>query len=65
MIGEPEIIEQIRHLELSAEGFGVDPIAPRSEFVAALSDVVPDQNVAVETVRVAQGLLAGIGDQSS
>jgi hypothetical protein len=62
VIGELEIVEEVRQLELATQGFGVDADAHRTESVAALRDMVPDQDVAVESMRVAQSLLAGVGD---
>jgi arabinose-5-phosphate isomerase len=62
VIGELEIVEEIGHLQLFAQGFGVDADAHGTEFVAALGDVVPDQDVAVQSVSVAMSLLAGVGD---
>ena len=62
VIGELEIVEKVGYLKLAAQGFCVDADAHRSEFVAALGDVVPDQDVAVESMSVAQGLLARVGD---
>ena len=56
MIGELEIVEQVRHFELLRRGFRRSRGCPWTEFVAALSDVVPDQNVAVESVSIAAGL---------
>src|SRR5581483_7939327 len=41
---------------------GGDADAHRAEFVAALGDVVPDENVAVQAVRVFPGLIVGVGD---
>ena len=62
MIGEFEIVEQVRQLKLRAEGFGIDADAHGTEFMAALGDMVPDQDVAVQAVSVAQSLPAGVGD---
>src|ERR1700680_3736518 len=47
VIGKFEIVEQLRHLKLAAEGFGVPPDTHRAEFVTALRATVPDQYVAV------------------
>src|SRR5438270_12956655 len=62
VIGEFQILEKVRHLELLAQGFGVYANAHGTEFMPALSDVVPHQNVAVQAVSVTMGLVAGVGD---
>src|SRR6266567_6213060 len=62
VVGKFEIVEEVRDLELAAESLGVDADAHGSEYMAALRDVVPDQDVAVESVRVARSLLAGVSD---
>jgi hypothetical protein len=62
VIRELEIVEEVRNLKLAAERLGVDADAHRTEFVAALRNVVPDQDVAVQSVSIAEGLFAGVGD---
>ena len=62
VVGEFEMVEQVGHLELLAQSFGVDADAHGTQLVAALGDVVPDQNVAVETVGIAVGLIASVGN---
>ncbi len=58
VVGQAQEVQLIRHFELRLQGFGGDADAHGSEFVAALCDRVPDQNVAVEAMRVFAGLSA-------
>ena len=62
VIGELHEVELPRHGQLLFEGFGGDTNAHGGQFVAAVGDVVPDEDVAVESVGIFAGFVAGVGN---
>lgn len=62
VVREFEIVERVRHLQLFPKRLRIHSNAHRTEFVTAVRDVIPDQDVAVEAVSVAVGFVAGVGD---
>ena len=62
VIGQLHEAELLRHRKLRLQGLGGNSYAHRRKFMSPLRDRVPDQDVAIQPVRVFARLLAGVGD---
>ena len=62
VVGQLQEVSLLAEFQLLLQGFLGDADAHGAQFVAALGDGVPHQDVAVQPVRGLSGFLAGVGD---